>query len=88
MKTDKLDLRMTPQNVNLEFDFNENQEYSVNIVKTDEILQYIVNLSELLPDTYPNVHIESIGNHYRLWSENETDLQTVVDAFFEAIDQR
>jgi hypothetical protein len=43
----------------VEIDLGDDDRYSINILKSEEVLQYMKNLSELLPDTYPNVHLES-----------------------------
>ena len=87
MKTSKLGFKTTRHNVKFEIESNENQEYSINIIRTSEITQYIENLSELLPVTYPNVHLRSNGKYYTLWSENHTELLTVVEALIDAIYQ-
>ncbi|HEC36848.1 hypothetical protein LCGC14_0646580 [marine sediment metagenome] len=85
MKTSKLGFETTPHNVKFEIESNENQQYSINIISTKEIAQYIENLSKLLPITYPNVHLRSNGKFYTLWSENPTELITVVEALIDAI---
>ena len=87
MKTSKLGFKPTPQNVKSEIESNENQKYSINIIRTKKITQYIENLSELLPITYPNVHLRENGKFYTLWSENHTELLTVVEALIDAIYQ-
>ena len=87
MKTSKLGFKTTPQNVKFEIESNENQEYSINIFRTNEITQYTENLSELLPIMYPNVHLRRNGKFYTLWSENHTELRTVVEALIGAIYQ-
>ena len=68
-----------------EFDVDMNEEYSIKILKFDEITQYIKNLSELLPDMYPDVFIQCNDKTYRLWSENEKQLIIVFEALIEVI---
>ena len=88
MKISKLSVKNIPQNVKFEIKFNEKQEYSINFIKSDGITHYIENLSELLPVTYPNVHLRCNGNYYKLWSKNEVELHTVYEALIDAIYQR
>ncbi|MFW9880462.1 MAG: hypothetical protein ACFFG0_45925 [Candidatus Thorarchaeota archaeon] len=76
---------MTPYKVRFEIEVDENQGCSINIEKGDEISQYIENLHELLPDTYPNVQLRSNGNLHKLKSDNRTELLTVFEAILEAI---
>ena len=76
---------MNPYRVKFEIEIDENQECSINIKRADEISQYIENLHELLPDTYPNVHLRSIGNLHKLNSDNRTELLIVFEAMVEAI---
>ena len=76
---------MNPYRVKFEIEIDENQECSINIKRADEISQYIENLHELLPDTYPNVNLRSNGNLHKLKSENRTELLTVFVALLEAI---
>ena len=59
--------------------------YSIDILKSEVIFQYILNLSEMLPDTHPNVFLENNEEFYRLWSEDCTELFTVFSAFIDAI---
>ncbi|MHA2038892.1 MAG: hypothetical protein ACW98X_20865 [Promethearchaeota archaeon] len=53
----------------VEFEVIEEKVYTINISKSEEVLHYIKNLSELLPDVYPNVHLENSGKFYKLWSQ-------------------
>ncbi len=76
---------MNPYRVKFEIEIDENQECSINIKRADEISQYIENLHELLPDTYPNVNLRSNGNFHKLKSDNRTELLTVFEALLEAI---
>ncbi|MFX0083929.1 MAG: hypothetical protein ACFE94_19460 [Candidatus Hodarchaeota archaeon] len=76
---------MTPYRLKFEIEIDENQEYSINIRRADEISQYIENLHELLPDTFPNVKLRNNGNLYKLKSENRTDLLNVFTALLEVI---
>ena len=76
---------MNPYRVKFEIEIDENQECSINIKRADEISQYIENLHELLPDTYPNVNLRSNGNLHKFKSENKTELLTVFEALLEAI---
>ncbi|MFX1575319.1 MAG: hypothetical protein ACFFB0_21495 [Promethearchaeota archaeon] len=76
---------MTPYKVKFEIEIDENQECSINIGRADEISQYIENLHELLPDTYPNVNLNSNDNLHKLKSDNRTELLTVFEALLEAI---
>ena len=76
---------MNPYRVEFEIEIDENHECSINIKRADEISQYIENLHELLPDTYPNVNLRSNGNLHTLKSENRTELLTVFVALLEAI---
>ncbi len=88
MKTSKLSVKNIPFNVKFEIEFNGKQEYSINFIRSDEIAQYIENLSELLPVAYPDVHLHSDGKQCKLWSENEVELHTVFEALIEVIYQR
>ena len=76
---------MNPYRVKFEVEIDENQECSINIGRVDEISQYVENLHDLLPDTYPNVNLRSIGNLHKLKSDNRTELLTVFEALLEAI---
>jgi len=76
---------MINNKLKFEFDVDKNEGYSIKIPKSKEITQYIKNLSELLPDMYPNVFIQCNDNTYRLWSENEKELITVFEALIEVI---
>ena len=76
---------MNPYKVKFEIEIGKNQEFSINIQNTDEISQYIENLHELLPDTYPDVEFQSNGDVYKLKSENATELLTTFEALLEAI---
>jgi len=78
---------MNRYRVKFEIEIEENQECSINIKRADEISQYIENLHDLLPDTYPNVNLRSNGNLHKLKSENRTELLTVFEALLEAIFQ-
>ncbi|MBA7526870.1 hypothetical protein ES705_19041 [subsurface metagenome] len=78
---------MNPYRVKFEIEMDEAQECSINIKRADEISQYIENLHELLPDTYPNVNLRSNGNLHKLKSENRAELLTVFEALLEAIFQ-
>ncbi|MHA2037999.1 MAG: hypothetical protein ACW98X_16305 [Promethearchaeota archaeon] len=69
----------------VEIDVGEEKSYSINIIKSEEVLQYIENLAELLPETYPNVYFENNEKFYKLWSENGIELFTVFSALIEAI---
>lgn len=64
---------------------DKNQEFSISIQKSDEISQYIENLHELLPDTYPDVSLQSNGELIKLKSENTVELLTTFEALLEAI---
>ena len=76
---------MNPYKVKFEIEIDENQEFSINIKRADEISQYIENLHDLLPDTYPNVKLRSNGNLHKLKSEYRKELLTVFEALLEAI---
>jgi hypothetical protein len=78
---------MNPYRVKFELEIDENQECSITIKRADEISQYIENLHELLPDTYPNVNLRNNGNLPKLKSENRTELLTVFESLLEAIFQ-
>ena len=83
----KIGVKMNPYKVKFDIEIDENQECSINIKKADEISQYIENLHDLLPDTYPNVTLRSNGNVHNLKSDNRTELLTVFAALLEAIFQ-
>ncbi|MFX1376176.1 MAG: hypothetical protein ACFFA0_10210 [Promethearchaeota archaeon] len=76
---------MNPYKVKFEIEMDEKQEITININRTDEISQYIDNLRDLLPDTYPHVNLRSNGNINTLKSENKKELLTVFEALLEAI---
>lgn len=76
---------MTPYKVKFEIEMGKNQDFSINIQKTNEISQYIENLHELLPDTYPDVSLQSNGELIKLKSENTVELLTTFEALLEAI---
>ena len=76
---------MNPYRVKFQIEIDENQECSINIKRADEISQYIENLHDLLPDTYPNVNLRSNSNLHKLNSDNRTELLTVFEALLEAI---
>jgi len=63
----------------------DQQGYSIKILKSEAIFQYILDLSEMLPDTHPNVFLENDEGFYRLWSEECTELFSVFSAFIDAI---
>jgi len=84
MKTSKLSFKMKPYKIKIEIEFNENQDYSINIIRTDEIAQYIENLSELLPVTYPNVHLRSNDKFYKLGGDENTEVLAVFEALLNA----
>ena len=77
--------KMNPYKVKFEIEVDQNQRFSININKTDEISQYLENLHELLPDTYPDVDLQSNSALHKLKSENTRDLLTVFEALLEAI---
>ena len=83
----KIGVKMNPYRVKFEIEIDENQECSINIKRADEISQYIENLHELLPDTYPNVNLRSNGNLHKLKSGNKTELLTVFESLLEAVFQ-
>jgi hypothetical protein len=68
-----------------EFEVDQRKGYSIKILQSAEITQYIKNLSELLTDMYPNVFIQCNDKTYRLWSENEKELNSVFEALIEVI---
>ena len=76
---------MNPYKVKFEIEIGKNQEFSINIQNTYEISQYIENLHELLPNTYPDVEFQSNGDFYKLKSENATELLTTFETLLEAI---
>jgi len=78
---------MNPYKVKFEIEIDENQECSITIKKANEISHYIENLHDLLPDTYPNVHLRSNVNLHKLKSDNRIELLTVFEALLEAIFQ-
>ena len=63
----------------------DQQGYSIKILKSEAIFQYILDLSEMLPDTRSNVFLENNEGFYRLWSEDCTELFTVFSDFIDAI---
>jgi len=75
---------MNPYRVKFEIEIDENQECSINIKRADEISQYIENLHELLPDTYPNVNFRRNDNLHKLKSDNRTELLIVFESLLEA----
>lgn len=76
---------MNPYKVELEIEIDENQDSAIIIKRADDISQYMENLHELLPDTYPSVNLQSDRNLYKLKSKNKTELFTVFESLLEAI---
>ncbi|MHA2336938.1 MAG: hypothetical protein ACXACX_06535 [Candidatus Hodarchaeales archaeon] len=81
------DFMLLNNKIKFEIEVNDHTGYSINILKSEEVCQYMNNLSELLPDTYPNVYLQSNSDHYKLWGENKAELLTVFGALVEAFYQ-